>query len=330
MNRSSLALRGLSLVVVGALGIAGAAPSLAAEEMEQIRSLGFDATYQVGDQQGVGVDDGGFAPISYAVRESPYADGSGTRPVGTGWGGVEFKAFYEHRWVIPALRWGSGKLFADNNISVRSRTGVSPISATQEIRITATPVAFLNAYAGASIGTGWNVQVFDGLGEVDPDTGEIDDASFPGAVVRAFTGGTLQFDLAAVFPGEWNHVVTVVSPQFTYSALSSAGSAAAWSFENDEGTNYNGWTRHLTAVLGYQPPFPIVGTVDVLFESEQLVGSAVDRAEESASGHGGKLLGFLSGGRTVPNASIARREPPEHRGPSLKKNRNFFPTGKIL
>ena len=75
-------------------------------------------------------------------------------------------------------------------------------------------------------------------------------------------------------------------------ALSSADAGTAWSFENDEGANYNGWSRQLTAILGYQPPVPSVSTVGVLYDSEQLIGSAVDRAAESASAE------FAAGFRT--------------------------------
>ena len=274
------------VLAVGAYFAAYGPPAIAepiAQQIEQRSTIGFDSTYQVGDQQGFGVSDGGFAPVSYAVRESTAAGGAGSRSLGTTWGGAEFKARYEHQWVFPAFRWSKSALAAENNITVGAVTGVSPISATQELRVTATPVAFLQAHGGASIGSGWNLQVFDGLGAVDPETGEVESTSFSGAVIRAFLGGTFQFDLAAVLPGAWNHVVTVVSPQFVYSTLSSANATTAWSFENDEGANYNGWTRRLTAVLGHQPPLPTVETIGVLYESEQLVGSALERARKSAT-----------------------------------------------
>jgi hypothetical protein len=76
----------------------------------------------------------------------------------------------------------------------------------------------------------------------------------------------------------------MVSPRFTYGVLSSVDPTTAWSFENDAGVNYNGWSRQVTAVLGYQPPIPAVGTLGLLYESEQLLGDALERAEESASG----------------------------------------------
>jgi len=263
-----------------------------AQEVEHVQSIGFDSTYQVGDQHGYGVSDRGFAPISYAVREPEPVSSVGTRSLGTSWGGAEFKAIYEYQWIVPAFRWGRSTLFADTNVTIRSRTGVSPISASQGVRVTATPIAFLNAYAGASIATGWNLGVLRGLGKVDRATGEVDDRSFPGVVTRAVLGGTFQFDVAAVIPGQWNHIVIVVSPQFTHSALSSAGGSSPWSFENDDGANYNGWSRQVTAILGYQPPFSSISTAGLLYDSDELIGSAVARAEESA------LAPFDAGFRT--------------------------------
>lgn len=259
----------------------GAVMSVAAE-VEVSRSAGFDLAYYPGDQQGFGVDEGGFAPITFETRESPAGTADGERVLGTTWGGVEAKGYYIQSWRIPALRWGEGALTADNNLTIRSATGVSPISVTQDLRVVAQPIAVLQFSAGALLGTGWNVQLFDGLGEVSLEDGQVDDSSFEGLVFRGSLGGTFQFDLAAVVPGEWNHVVTVISPQWTYNALTSADRGDPWSFEADGGTNYNGWTYKTTAFLGHQPPWDLLSTVGVLYEGQQLVGAAVNDAAESA------------------------------------------------
>jgi len=220
----------------------------------QTSSVGFDFAYYPGDQEGSGIADGGFAPLSYTTVEPDGGAKDDERELGTTWGNVELKGYYQHAWIIPALRWGDGALAQGNNLTIRSTTGVSPISVTQEVRTILTPIAFLQFNAGGFIGTGWNLQIFDGLGEVDLADGSVDSGSFEGAVLRGSVGGTFQFDFAAIFPGEWNHVVTVFSPQWTYSALTGANKDAAWSFEADDGSNYRGWEFTTTAVLGYQPP----------------------------------------------------------------------------
>ncbi|MFW5696052.1 MAG: hypothetical protein ACOCYB_12850 [Alkalispirochaeta sp.] len=269
------------VAVLLGLGLTGLVYSQDAE-IEQVSSVGFDFAYYPGDQEGSGVTDGGFAPLSYQTVEPDGGAADDERVLGTTWGNVELKGYYQHAWIMPALRWGDGALSANNNLTLRSTTGVSPISVTQEVRAVLTPIAFLQFTAGGLVGTGWNLQIFDGLGEVDLSDGSVDDGSFEGAVLRGFLGGTFQFDFAAIFPGEWNHVVTVFSPQWTYSALTGAEADVAWSFEADDGTNYRGWEYKTTAVLGYQPPWEAVSIVGVLYEGERLIGNAVDRARAAA------------------------------------------------
>jgi hypothetical protein len=251
-------------------------------EVAHRSTLGFDVAYYPGDEEGRGVSSGGWAPIVYRESEPAGGAGAGERSVGTTWGNVELKGYYQREWVIPALRWNGGALAAGNNVTVRSTTGVSPISVTQEVRAIVTPVAVLQLFGAAWIGTGWNLTIFDGLGTVSMESGEVDDASFEGLVVQGILGGTFQFDLAAVVPGEWNHVVAVVSPQWTARALTGAAEDEAWSFEADDGTNYRGWEYRTTAFLGYQPLLPRLRTVGVLYEGERLIGAAVDRARSAA------------------------------------------------
>jgi hypothetical protein len=245
-------------------------------------TLGFDFAYYPGDEEGRGVSDGEWAPVVYRESEPDGGAGAGERSVGTTWGSVELKGYYQREWTIPALRWDDGPLAAGNNVTLRSTTGVSPISVTQEMRVVVTPVAVLQLFGAAWVGTGWNLTIFDGLGTVDTGSGEVDDASFEGLVLQGILGATFQFDLAAVVPGEWNHVVAVVSPQWTARRLTGAAADEAWSFEADDGTNYRGWEYRTTAFLGYQPPLPHLRTVGVMYEGERLVGAAVDRARAAA------------------------------------------------
>lgn len=268
----------LACVTVTLLVLAMVVPVSLSAEVEQRSAVGFDFAYYPGDQNGFGVADGGFAPISYQVLEPVGGVGDRFRRLGTGWGNVELKGYYQHQWIIPALRWRDSGLVAGNNVTLRSLTGVSPISITQEVRATLTPIAFLQFAAGGMVGTGWNLQLFDGLGAINRTTGKADPASFEGLVLRGFVSGTFQFDLAALVPGEWNHVVTVISPQWTYSTFTAAGPDDGWMFEADDGTNYNGWKYKLNAFLGYQLPLPHFKMVGILYEGEQLIGNAVPRA----------------------------------------------------
>ena len=264
------------------LCMSSAAFSADTDAVRTERSVGADFAYYPADQKGYGVSDGGFAPLSYTVEES---DGSpNTRDLGSTWGGVEAKGYYIQRWIIPALRWSDGPLAAGNNVTIQSQTGVSPISLTQQVQVTATPIALLQFTGGVQAGTGWNVQLFDGLGEVDTVSGEMDDGSLEGIVLDLYLGTTIQFDLAAVVPGDWNHVVAVYSPKWTWKTFTGASASAPWSFENDPGDNYQGWIFGQTVFLGYQPPGMALQTTGFLLETERKVGETVDRATASGTG----------------------------------------------
>lgn len=267
------------LIVLMGLSVLATPFALDRDTIEMESNIGFDFAYYPADQEGYGLQDGQFAPVTYQVVES---DGSaGTRDLGSTWGGVELKGYYTYRWIVPALRWSAGPLATGNNITVQSQTGLSPISFTEEVKITVTPVAVLQVFAGFLAGTGWNAQIFDGLGEVDAETGAVDDRSFEGLVTEASLGAAFQFDVAAVIPGDWNHIVMVFSPEWTYHTFSGVDETTPWSFEADSGDNYRGWTASHTGFLGYQPPGMALGTVGVLYETNESIGAVIDRAVDT-------------------------------------------------
>ncbi len=257
-----------------------AVPTLPAETTYE-RSTGFDFAYYPPDQRGYELSDGDFAPISFDVIES---DGTtGKRDLGSSFGGVEAKGFLIQDWTYPALRFGHGPLVSGNTLGIRSTTGISPVSLTQEFQLNATPIAFLRFAVGGFAATGWNIGIFDGLGTVDTVTGEIDDGSFEGLVLRGYGSFTFQFDFAAVVPGEWNHVVIVYSPRMTWQTFTGGDKDEPWSFELDDGSNYRGPELSQTLFLGHQPPGMALSTVGFLLEWDRLVGSAKERGEESSS-----------------------------------------------
>jgi hypothetical protein len=68
------------------------------------------------------------------------------------------------------------------------------------------------------------------------------------------TGATIQFDLAAVFPGDWNHVVFLSYHEINCHGNTAAKNGEAWFFEADDGENRNGFNYYGNFVLGYQMP----------------------------------------------------------------------------
>ncbi len=225
------------------------------------------------------VDAGGLVPIAYGI----YNPASATqRSVGSTWGGGELKAILDYKLAFPALV-GAGPLTSGNNLALDFAGQFSPVSLNANFEATLTPIAFLKFAAGAGLGTGWDVG-FVGLAMIN-STGAYDSQSFGGLVYRAWLEGTFQFDLAAVMPGEWNHVVVLAAPKIQYQAYSRAGDDQAWLWEADPGMNFNGLKLTGSYLLGYQMPIAL-NMVALLLQTEGWLGSVRDRSIGASGGWG--------------------------------------------
>ena len=250
-----------------------------AEGVEHTTYTGTEFAYYFDNNAGYG-QTGGFVPPDYSPVEPPagFVPAAGDyaavepRTLGSGWGSVEFQVFLKHRIKMPFLQGESG-LVADNNIQFNFDLYASPVAAYTKASLTFTPLAFLNFNAGGTLGTGWNAGIFNGIG--NNINGDIKEISLPGVVTELFSSATFQFDLAAVVPGEWNHVVTQLNGKFLYSRFSTdeAKAGLPWQWLADSGENLNGWEFKGTNFLGYQMPL-IADMVGFLCETSQLIGDA--------------------------------------------------------
>ena len=87
-------------------------PSFAvSEEVERSTSLSIEGAYYPDDNKGYGVNNGGFAPISYTPVDKigSFTAPDDGRDLGSGWGAAEIQALLTHRIVVPFLA-GSGAL----------------------------------------------------------------------------------------------------------------------------------------------------------------------------------------------------------------------------
>jgi hypothetical protein len=178
--------------------------------------------------------------------------------------------------TIPMLR-GSGPFFSGNNLRISPFVDLAPVSTNAGFEAVLTPIAFLQAVAGGRIGSGWNVELFGfdiyGIGINRPRsetdrTPEVKGSAFDGALWSAYGGGVFQFDLAALLPGDWHHVVFRTYHEGRYSAYTAAGEGDSWYFESDEGENRNGFRYYGSYLLGYQMPI-FLNTVGVMAEMEK-------------------------------------------------------------
>jgi hypothetical protein len=167
------------------------------------------------------------------------------------------------RWKFPFLR-GESPLLSGNNIALELDANLSPISAGLAGDAVLTVAPFLSFTIGTMTGTGWNYDLFGkiplvGIGlnrkmnEGDPRDG-VNGNGLDGVVWNVNAGNTLQFDFAAVFPGDWNHVVMQIYNEIQYYAYTKAKSDEFWYYQMDEGMNQNAFRYKFETVLGYAMP----------------------------------------------------------------------------
>ncbi|MDR0301561.1 MAG: hypothetical protein LBI04_04510 [Treponema sp.] len=191
--------------------------------------------------------------------------------------------FIEH-FNFPFLQ-GEGGLTKDNNISLALTGEISPISINGIVEAVWTPIAFFQFAAGGRFGSGWNIDLFGneiygiGLNRPSADmSGEHDGKAFDGLLWKAQTGATLQADLAAVFPGDWNHVVLRSYHEINYSGYTRAAKGESWYYENDDGENCNGFNYYGNLLIGYQMPI-FLNTVALMAEADLYLYDTPDRAK---------------------------------------------------
>lgn len=212
---------------------------------------------------------GGFVPSSYSpVVKNPAsltAPDVG-RDLGTGWGGVGLEVLLKRSVRLPFLQ-AEGPLTSGNNLTLNLAAALSPVTLTTQAEAVLTPIAFLQFGLGAQAGTGWDLVVFNGLGRNLDPTGNIQKIPFGGLVFKGWAFGVFQFDLAALVPGEWNHVVLLSRVGLTFQALTAASGAEAWQWQADSGQNFNGWRLGSVHFLGYQMPLAL-NTLGLLLETD--------------------------------------------------------------
>ena len=161
---------------------------------------------------------------------------------------------------LPFLQ-GNSPLTQDNNIGFALGADISPVSLNGIAEAVWTPVAFFQLAAGGRIGSGWNFKLFGrelygiGLNQADVVGRTVNNGrAFDGLLWKVQTGGTVQFDLAALYPGEWNHLVARSYHEVNYKGYTRAKARESWFYENDGGENVNGFNYYGNLLIGYQMP----------------------------------------------------------------------------
>ncbi|MCL2806303.1 MAG: hypothetical protein FWD26_10230 [Treponema sp.] len=170
----------------------------------------------------------------------------------------EAKLGFTQNFIFPFLQ-GDSPLTQGNNIKLSFTTEATPVSMNAIFNTVLTPIAFLEFSAGGRIGAGWPVNMFGGdiygTGLNLPDVfGYSTYVNNAGLLWKAHIGGTFQFDLAAVFPGDWNSVVFLTYHEINYHGNTAAKAGQGWYYEDDDGENCNGFNYYGNFLIGYQMP----------------------------------------------------------------------------
>ncbi len=269
--------------------------NLFALEPEITDTFTVQGAYSFDNNYGWGVN-GGWTPPSYTPIEKDLgllAPGDNGRNLGSGWGGAGIEALYKRSLKFPFLQ-GEGALLSGNNIKINLTAALNPISLRGESEVVFTPVAFLQFALGGSLGSGWDAVIFNGVGLNTQTSGEITRTSFGGAVLKTWIAGTFQFDLEALVPGEWNHILLLAKVQAGYQHYTGALGGQAWQWQADGGENFNTFNLTSTYFLGYQMPM-LVDTVGVLLETNTNLEPARSYSTINSGGWGSDFVGIVFG-----------------------------------
>lgn len=168
--------------------------------------------------------------------------------------------------VRMPLFQGEGPLFSQNNLKLKGVLGVTPITGSLTFEAVLTPIAVMELSVGGVMGTGWNFDLMEleGLRRND-GTGTVED-SLGGMYYKGKAGVALQFDTAAIWPGDWTSVVMRTYHEVNYQGyLTGNTPSGGWEFEtgglHKDGLNYKG-----EYLIGYQMPL-IIDTVALMLET---------------------------------------------------------------
>jgi len=170
------------------------------------------------------------------------------------------KLIFTEQLTFPLLQ-GESPLTEDNNIALALTAEISPISLNGLAEVIWTPAAFLLFSTGGRIGSGWNLNLFGsniygiGLNRAGiAGNSEHSGSAFDGFLWKVQTGVTVQFDSAALSPGEWHHVVVRSYHEINYRGYSRAKDGESWYYEDDDGENCNGFNYFGNLLVGYEMP----------------------------------------------------------------------------
>ncbi len=170
--------------------------------------------------------------------------------------GIEVSAEFDAAYTLPFLR-GDDDLTADNHLAIQLGLELSPVTVAPVASITVSPIAFLELAIGGTAGTGWNAfDLFQGMAAYNAAEPEYKDMTpFAHWYLYGWGSACLMFDLAALWEGDWHHVVATATYKAGYQKLTGTDSDV-WLWQATEGYA-SGWVYEQEYFVGYQMPLKL-------------------------------------------------------------------------
>lgn len=212
---------------------------------------------------GLGVD------LAYYPLSEKVAGTTHFAPISGAYSGVEMRAVPYIAWVIPTP-FSDNSLVKGNNLKIKAALEMSPVSLVSDFSLSFTPIAFLVFSTGIKAGSAWTFTPLnvDGMATYDTISAKYTPLSPLSSLYYNYWAEALfQFDLAAVFPGDWHHLAFVATYKPYYEALSNGGENGNPWYWQGSGEKANGWKYYSSMILAYQMPI-LLQTIAVQTEFE--------------------------------------------------------------
>lgn len=211
------------------------------------------------------VSDFAYYPKSSPVAMGlPQDDVSRFAPLDGFYSAVEARVTGKMDYKIPTP-FGTNPLVKGNNVTISPALEISPVTLMPQFFVAFTPIAFLKFTASAKIGTGWDFIGIKGMGDLDSaENGYKSLTPFKNYFYEFRLSNLFQFDVGAIVPGDWTHVVMQASYDILYTGLTGVDNGTPWIWQAS-GEKANGWNYYSQIILGYQMPL-VLQTVGLQFE----------------------------------------------------------------
>lgn len=194
---------------------------------------------------------GGYVPkTDYVAGPDHFA------PITGAYEAIQIGDFFSASYTMPVMR-SKNPLFASNALVYTGAIELTPITFMPKISVKFIPIAFLEFETGISFGTGWRLSFMDtnGLSAYNSNSKKYEPLTpFASWMMTPYLSATFQFDAAALWPGEWHHIVTQWTFTANYSHLLTNEKYDTFYIWQNYNNFTNGWNYVVTGIIGYQMP----------------------------------------------------------------------------